>query len=474
MVASSDPLRRRWHRLSLLSQFVVMGAIVLFAGMVLIGVWVSGQIKDGVMRNSAASTALFMSSFIEPVVQELGQQDSLNRDSRELLSGLLSGEELSRRVLSFKIWKERGLVTFSSRQEIIGQRFPETENLRRAWAGEVTAEFDSLEDEEDALERAAGITLLEMYSPIRESGTGRIIAVAEFYENAETLRNHLFWSTLTSWLVVGAVTLFMFGALFGIVLRGNQTIESQRQAQASQVADLSRLLQINQDLRQRVQRASQRTAEINERYLRRISADLHDGPAQLMSFALLRIDSLRRQLPPDVGGSGQEDIDMLSSSLAEALDDVRAICSGLTLPELDTLSVKDLVLRVANAHERRTDTKVRVTFDGDSEDIGTPFKIGIYRFIQETLSNAFRYAAGKGQRVDVRWQGSVLEVEVSDQGPGFSPELRPESNHGLGLPGLRERIESLGGEMHINSRPDTGTRVLMRCDLSGYKGDMTL
>ncbi|RRJ83322.1 sensor histidine kinase [Aestuariirhabdus litorea] len=469
-VTAVTPLSRRWYRLSLLSQFVMMGAVVLLVGMLLIGIWVGEQIEKGVVNNSAASTALFMRSFIEPVVQELGEQDSLNPASIEQLSELLNRAELSNRVVSFKIWKEGGLVTYSSRREVIGRRFPETENLRKAWAGVVTAEFDALEDEEDALERASGITLLEMYSPIRESRTGRIIAVAEFYETAETLRNDLFWSELTSWLVVGAVTLLMFGALYGIVLRGHRTILSQRRALERQVTDLSRVLKLNEELHQRVQRASQRTVEINERYLRRISADLHDGPAQLMSFALLRIDSLRRQLPAEIGASGQEDIDMLGSSLAEALEDVRAICAGLTLPELDTLSPRDLVKRVASAHERRTNTRVEVSFDGAPERLGLPFKIGVYRFIQETLSNAFRYAEGKEQRVHMCWKDELLEVEVSDRGPGFSPDMRPESGHGLGLPGLQERIESLGGDMRIYSRIDSGTRVVMRCDLSTREG----
>ena len=85
-----------------------------------------------------------------------------------------------------------GLIAYSSHKEIIGTTYATTSNLERAWAGEVTAEFDTLEDDEDAQERAAGVPLLEMYSPIRETGTGRIIAVAEFYETAEALKSNLF------------------------------------------------------------------------------------------------------------------------------------------------------------------------------------------------------------------------------------------------------------------------------------------
>ncbi|HEY5717517.1 MAG TPA: hypothetical protein VIS52_03425, partial [Motiliproteus sp.] len=170
-------LRQRWQGLSLLSQFGLMGALVLVLGMSLMGVWVTEQIKAGVMRNTAAATALFMSSFIEPAVQELAYKKSIDEQTHQLLDELLNGTELSRRILSFKIWKEDGLVVYSSKHELIGQQFPETHNLQEAWQGHLAAEFDSLSDEENVLERDEGVALLEMYSPIRQNRTGRIIAV---------------------------------------------------------------------------------------------------------------------------------------------------------------------------------------------------------------------------------------------------------------------------------------------------------
>ena len=453
-----------WKGLSLLSQFALMGAVVLVIGMAVIGFWVTDQIKGGVTRNTATSTALFMRSFIEPVVQDLAHRDVIDPETRELLDELLSATEISRRIVSFKIWKEDGLVVYSSKHDIIGQKFPETDNLREAWRGQVTAEFDSLEDEEDALERAAGIPLLEMYSPVRQNRTGRIVAVAEFYEQAEDLHNNLFRSVLTSWLVVGTVTLLMFGALSGIVMRGSHTIDRQRKALEQQVSNLSLLLQQNEELRIGLQRASRRTTEISERFLRRISADLHDGPAQLLAFALLRIDSLRRQLPRQKDHTGQDDIDLLRSSMADALEDVRAICNGLTLPELNQLSPPHLIRSVAEVHERRTGSKVEVLIESAPETLSQPYKICVYRFVQETLNNAFRYAGGQDQKVTLRYTHPTLEVEVSDQGGGFKDASQTNNDHGLGLPGLRERIESLGGSMEIKSTAGEGTRVIMYCE----------
>jgi signal transduction histidine kinase len=346
--------------------------------------------------------------------------------------------------------------------------FGTTPNLKRAWAGEVTAEFDALEHEEDAAERAAGIPLLEMYSPIRENGTGRIIAVAEFYETAEALKSNLFWANLKSWLVVGTVTLTMFGLLSGIVLRGSRTIDRQHHALEQRVGELSRLLEQNVELRDRVQRASRRTAEINEKYLRRIGADIHDGPAQLLALAALRLDALYPLLANSPSSpSGRSDIDIVRESLADALTDIRAICTGLTLPELDDLSPARLLRNAANAHERRTKTTVEVDIQSAPDDLDKSMKICLYRFVQESLSNAFRHAGGAGQRLTCRIDGETLEVVASDTGPGFDPSRKTEGLHGgLGLPGLRERIESLGGSLLIVSAPGQGTQLVLRYSMS--------
>ncbi|WP_207063299.1 sensor histidine kinase [Motiliproteus sp. SC1-56] len=448
-----------------MQQFALMGSVVLLLGMLVIGFWVSKQIENGVLRNSAAATALFMRSFIEPEVQELGVQANLEPDSEQALTKLLSGTEFSRRVVSVKIWKEGGLVTFSSRKSVAGERFPETDNLKAAWRGEVAAEFDALKDQEDARERDAGIPLLEIYSPLRQNGTGRIIAVAEFYERADQLKAQLNRSILTSWLVVGSVTLLMLAALSGIVVRGSRTIKRQRLALEDQVRHLSELLAQNKDLHWRLQRASRRTVEINERYLRRISADLHDGPAQLLAFALLRLDSLKKRVGKDGDPKAQEELDLVQSSLSDALGEVRSLCNGLTLPELQALSAEALVRDVTAAHERRTGTGVEVVVEGTAPTLSQPIKIGLYRFVQETLNNAYHHAKGQGQRVRLNCRENRLEVEVSDRGQGFSAEARPNADCGLGLPGLRERIESLGGGVHIDSRPGEGTRVTMYCSL---------
>jgi signal transduction histidine kinase len=462
----SDPLEGL-HRYTLTAQFLITGSVVLLMGMLAIGFWVTKKIEDGVTRNTAAATALYMESFVAPRVQELARVNRVSPETQRVLDNLLHANELGRRIVSFKIWKEGGLIAYSSHASIIGTTYPVTPELQKAWKGEVSAEFGGLDDEEDAPERAANRPLLEIYSPVRETNTGRIMAVAEFYETADELEQNLFMAKLQSWLVVGGATLLMLAALSGIVVRGSRTIERQRTQLQARVKELSNLLNQNEYLRSRLQTSSNRVAELNERYLRRIGADLHDGPAQLIGFALLRLDSLRSALRKEYPERKDPDeIGAVYDALHEAMGEIRELSAGLTLAKLEEMSPLTVLKEIVGAHERRTETRVVLTVDSIPENLPLPLKISVFRFVQEALNNAYRHGGGIDQNVTCRIDGSEFELNVSDGGPGFMPETPTGEDSGMGLIGLRERIESLGATLKIESTPGEGTILTMRCRLS--------
>ena len=452
------------QRFTLTVQFLIAGSLVLLMGMLSIGYWVTTEIKEGVTQNTAAATALYMESFVAPQVQNLTHTNRILPETQRTLDNLFKDSELGRRIVSFKIWKEGGLIAYSSNPSIIGKTFPVTEELTRSLAGEVTAEFGDLDDEEDAAERARGQPLLEIYSPIRETNTGRIIAVAEFYETATALEQNLARAGLKSWLVVALATLLMMGALSGIVVRGSRTIERQRTQLQVRVEELSTLLSQNSELRDRLQVSSNRVAEINERYLRRIGADLHDGPAQSISYALLRLDSLKaawRKHQPD--GVDPEEIGAIRDALNEAMFEIRELSAGLTLAKLEEMSPHMVLKEIIGAHERRTETAVTLSVDSIPEDLPLPLKISAFRFVQEALNNAYRHGGGIDQRVRCCFEDSNLVLEVADSGPGFVPETILGNDSGLGLIGLRDRIESLGATFKIESTTNKGTHLTMQC-----------
>ena len=327
-----------------------------------------------------------------------------------------------------------------------------TDRLRRALAGAVQAEFDQLDSAENAAERAKGIPLLEIYSPIRQPWSGRVIGVAEFYEIASDLQADLAVARKRSWLVVGLVTLAMLGILFAIVARGSRLIARQGEVLRDRFDELNRLLHSNRSLRLRAEKAAHRTATLNEQYLRRISAELHDGPAQLIALACLRLETA---LKGTAAGSNLENV---TNSLEEALREVRNICHGLMLPELDDLTTEEILKRVIKGHESRTRTTVNFQSSDNLPDLNQAEKIGVYRFVQETLNNAFRHANGIAQKVIAASTKDGLSVTVSDEGQGFDAT---SPDKGLGLTGLEERLAGLGGTFTVKSSPGRGTTVTM-------------
>ncbi len=457
-LAQLNGVRQKWSALTLAGQFVLAAGTVFLAGAFVIGYWVTRQIEDGVVQNSAAATTLYVDSILTPIIQNVEQNRVLSRGATQALDETLSMGKLGKRIIFFKLWARDGLVTYSSEPGLAGQRFKPTDSLEKAWGGQLAAELDELDDSENKTERTLGQPLLEIYSPVREPWSGEVIAVAEFYEIATDLSKELIAVRLRSWLLVAFVTICMMGILSGIVLRGSNLIIAQRKAAERRVEDLSGLLKQNEVLRLRVQNASSRATIINERYLKRISADLHDGPAQLLALVLLKMGKL-----PKAKTSGLSNEMPFQEYIEEAMREIRNISHGLTLPQIETMGLSKLVSAAVNAHKRRTGTQVTLDLPVETVNLTQSEKTCIYRFIQEGLSNAFRHADGVGQSVGVNVHDNLLVVSIADKGVGF--EVGSGAKDGIGLAGLRERIESLGGGFEIESSHQ-GTRLRMELKIS--------
>ncbi|MBX2854266.1 MAG: sensor histidine kinase, partial [Rhodobacteraceae bacterium] len=303
------------------------------------------------------------------------------------------------------------------------------------------------------------LPLLEVYNPIYSIHDGKIIAVAEFYQISTELEEDILNARLQSWLLVASVFLITFSLLFGIVRRGSNLIESQRAALEMRYVQLSKVSEQNDALRRRIQAASGRVSELNESYLKRISAELHDGPAQMLSFAKLRLDSWAT----GVGCANRQEwaeLPLITQSLDEALTEIRDLCRGLSLPAIECKTFSEVVSAAVRAHEQRNGVFVQLSIFGDDLEFDHSVKICAYRFVQEGLNNAARHGEGADLRVSCNLVKDRVTLSVFDAGPGFDPNKLVTSG-GLGLRGLRERIESHGGSFSVSSAPGAGTRLHM-------------
>jgi signal transduction histidine kinase len=347
---NAKALSQWWGSLQLAQQFVLGSFFVLITGMALIGWWVSSQIRESVTDHTAQAAALYLAGTVSPLVQELADRQHLSSETIQRIDSLLDESPVRERIVSMKVWNLNGTIVYSKWKEMIGKTFSPSSSFEIARTGGVAAEFGSDAHEEDVHERTSGVPLLEIYAPVRAKDSLRVIAVSEFYSRGEKLDADLHEATVLSWIVVAGVTFLMLTALFGIVYGGSRTIDQQRLQLKRQVGELETLLSQNEELRRRLQQSHLRIAESNEGILQRVGADLHDGPAQLLSFALLRLNKLLPPRDDRACESGGEQIHRVRKALKDALTEVRNISTGLSLPRLSPASLHDTIALAVALH----------------------------------------------------------------------------------------------------------------------------
>lgn len=461
--AARWPIFRR-HNPTLSTQFLATGGLLMLAAMVIAGLLIGEIVSRDVIRNRAASSALFMQSMTGPLVLDLETSSMLSSDAIRRLDGLLSDNASRQRLPHLEIWTPDGTIVYSRAKDLIGRKFKPPESLLRALNGEIAAQYTDLSAGEH-ISRQFDTPYLEVYSALRSPRTGAVIAVAEIHEQTTPLSTELQEAWIESWAIVAISTTIIMAGLFGIVHRGSRTIADQERALRRRAEEAEEASGQIRKLKDRAERASARIAEMNERSMRSVGADLHDGPSQLLGFVALEIENLRQAK----SAKARERVTrLIASTVDEALKEIRDIAKQLLLPDINDLDLEDVIERVVKVHRARTGNPVRVDLTGQPPPLSAAAKICAYRFLQEGLNNAHKHAGGNGLAIGGHVDQSKLQMTVTDDGPAadFVAPVR-QVNDTLGLYGLKERIESLGGTLTVTTTAGRGTSLEMWLDLTG-------
>ena len=453
-----------FQRLSLARQFMVASFPILLVGMLVIGFWVAREIERGVVNRLGAVTSLYVDSLVSPHLRYLLDADPVDAAHRTALDALLTDTPLGQKIIAFNIFKPDGRIVYSTNASVIGQTIPIGEGLATALGGEIHSTIiDGGTQPHGTFERAWPSKLIETYAPVHLQTASDVAGVAEFYQPTDELARETGAAQRRSWLVVAATMFVMYLVLFGLVRRGSKTIARQRGELNERVSELSTLLARNARLDARVRGAAARTTAQNEQFLRRISSDLHDGPGQDLGFAQMRLETLADRLrnsPIDLAAPGplQDELDAIRAGLESAMNDLRSISAGLQLPELDGLAPVEVAARAVRDYERKSGATAELVAAGEPVSASLPVKITLYRLLQEALANGFRHAGAIAQRIELAQSPGQLTIEISDAGPGFDAGGAKHGG-GIGLAGMRERVQSLGGSFDLRSTPQAGTRI---------------
>lgn len=210
--------------------------------------------------------------------------------------------------------------------------------------------------------------------------------------------------------------------------------------------------------------ASWRILQIAEREVGRIILDIHDGPVQNIFAALSHLSITQRQLERNFGAEAADEVARLNSSirlLEHALNDIRTFMGAFRPPEFERRDLLSVLEGLLMQHEESTGSTIILDVPEPLPEVSLPIKIGLYRILQEALSNASRHGHADEHLISLRSDETIITMEVADNGVGFDPEQVLNNQQGvhIGLEGMRERVSILGGTFAIQSKPGAGTRV---------------
>ncbi len=216
--------------------------------------------------------------------------------------------------------------------------------------------------------------------------------------------------------------------------------------------------------------ASRRILAVTEDELQRIILDIHDGPVQRLFAASSQIAVMQdrlAQLPEPPSGSLESDLGRIGNLLQTSLDEIKHTLGALRPPEFRRRPLVSVIHGLIMQHESLTGVRVELKVENDLPPVSLPVKIALYRILQEALSNAYRHA--DVDRLDVRLSsdGDWVTLDVRDAGRGFEPPplegpAATEQEEHIGLRGMRDRAQLVGGQIWLTSRPGQGTRIQVK------------
>ena len=247
-------------------------------------------------------------------------------------------------------------------------------------------------------------------------------------------------------------------ALYVVLGRMMRDLEEGARNQASLAARLR-----ERSAQQRL--LSQRLLQAEEETRRAVAKDLHDGPLQSLTLSFMRLDAATRDANLGEAGAQPIDVQQVAAAMAairEASEEIRGVVRALHPPLLAEIGLAAAIERHCREMTSLTGREVRFVSNSSSArlmdtKVDPDLAIVAFRVTQEAAANALKHTAGDPILVRLAIREDAVEAEVIDQGPGFNPETRAGS--GLGLLSMRERAESVGGSLTLESTASGGTHV---------------
>ncbi len=219
--------------------------------------------------------------------------------------------------------------------------------------------------------------------------------------------------------------------------------------------------------RQRLQILSQQLIEVQENERRHIARELHDEIGQALTALKVNLQTLGRlQNPEELGPHIQESITIVDRSIQQ----VRNLSLDLRPSLLDDLGIVSALRWYIDRQAQRAGFEAQFLATPPELRLPADLETTCFRIVQEALTNVVRHAHAQRVRIEIRKQPEVLLLTVLDDGIGFDLRevgQRSAGDTSLGLLGMHERVQLVGGRIEISSHPEWGTEIQVEFPLDG-------
>jgi signal transduction histidine kinase len=208
--------------------------------------------------------------------------------------------------------------------------------------------------------------------------------------------------------------------------------------------------------------------DLQERDRKLTAFEIHDGLAQLITGATMKLQALEARgepLPVSAAGLAHEALQLTDEANREA----RRLIGGLQPPMLEESGIVPALEYLVEELRRRHATEIEFHAELSRPRLAPPLESALFRIAQESLNNAVRHSRSPRVLVELRSTDGVVRLRVQDWGAGFDPD-HVGGDH-FGLRGIRERARLLGGTATVQSVPGQGTTITVELPLEGQFGE---
>src|SRR6478609_1414838 len=205
-----------------------------------------------------------------------------------------------------------------------------------------------------------------------------------------------------------------------------------------------------------------RIIEAQEEERKRLSREIHDGPAQMLANVMMRSELIDRIYRERSAKEAMEEIRDLRKMVRSALYEVRRIIYDLRPMALDDLGLIPTLRKYLDTIEDYNEGKPRITFIsiGQEKRTASKLEVALFRLEQEAVTNALKHADATEIQVKIEFNNEHAILLVKDDGCGFNQEEKKENS--FGLIGMKERVDLLDGTISVHSKINQGTLVMIK------------